>query len=357
MAIDDSFVLTHASGLHAVARKLDGMHKVAIRSAQDQGEDEQLVRLLAFNLIAICISVDDADVATHTAGLIAQTHPCRAIVVCADPQPDDSIEADLSFQRALSGAGVVNAEYVRLNVSGEPAYHLSSVVTPLLVPDIPVYLWLVGAPPLVQAFGHDAIAICERLVIDTGEYPHARRTLRTMSTELRNAGDEIGLADLAWARTQSWREVLAHAFEGSQTRELLHHITRVEVESCGGKPSTAGWLCAGWLSDRLNWGAGGPEVVVAAAEVDGVPEHELTAVRVTAASTEHRATITLERREQTLYSTIDIDGGHTTAQAMTLPAPDVAQLVGGLLEQGSDDPIYLRALHCAAGMVGEKASA
>jgi glucose-6-phosphate dehydrogenase assembly protein OpcA len=355
MAIDDSFVLTHASGLHAVARQLDGMHQGTIRTHNNE-DDAQAVRLLAFNLVAICISVDDADVATHTAGLISQTHPCRAIVVYADPQPEDSeanIEADLSFQRALSKTGTVNAEHVRLNVSGEPAYHLTSVVTPLLVPDIPVYLWLVGAPPLGQAFGHDAIAICERLVIDTGEYPHMNRTLRTMATELQNAGEEIGLADLAWARTQTWREVLAQTFEGAQMRELVHHITQVEVESCGPQPSTAGWLYAGWLSDRLSWDSDGPAVVVAAAEVDGVPEHELSAVRVTCVSADHRATVTLERREQTLYSTIDVDGGHTAAQAMTLPDPDVAQLVGSLLEEGSDDPMYLRALHHAAAMLSK----
>jgi len=350
--IDDSFVLTHASGLHAVARQLEGMHMGTIRAAGDN-EDPQAVRLLAFNLVAVCISVDDADIATHTAGLIAQSHPCRAIVVYADPQPADNIEADLSFQRALTKSGTVNAEHVRLNVSGEPAYHLTSVVTPLLVPDIPVYLWLVGAPPLGQAFGHDAIAICERLIIDSGEYPHVKSTLRTMSTELRNAGDEIGLADLSWARTQTWREVLAQSFEGPQMRELVDDINRVEVESSGPSPSAAGWLCAGWLSDRLGWNEGGPAVVAAAAEVDGVPEHELSAIRVSCQSAQHRATVTLERREDTLYCTIDVDGGHSAARAMTLNTPDIAQLVGSLLEEGSDDPMYLRALHRAADLASE----
>jgi glucose-6-phosphate dehydrogenase assembly protein OpcA len=350
MVIDDSFVLTHASGLHAVARQLEGMHLGSIRG--DSSKDgQQAVRLLAFNLVAICISVDDADVATHTAGLISQSHPCRAIVVYADPQPANNIEADLSFQRALTKTGAVNAEHVRLNVSGEPAYHLTSVVTPLLVPDIPVYLWLVGAPPLGQAFGHDAIAICERLIIDTGEYSHIEKTLRTMATELQNAGDEIGLADLSWARTLTWREVLAQSFEGPQMRELVHNITRVEVESSGDKPSAAGWLCAGWLSDRLGWSSdGGPTVVAAAAEVDGVPDHELSAIRVTCESAEHNATVTLERREDTLYSTINVDGGHSAAQAMTLHTPEVAQLVGSLLEEGYDDPMYMRALHRAADL-------
>jgi len=228
------------------------------------------------------------------------------------------------------------------------------VVTPLLVPDIPVYLWLVGAPPLDQAFGHDAIAICERLVIDTGEYSHVKRTLCTMSTELQNAGEEIGLADLSWARTQTWREVLAQSFEGQQMRELVQHITTVDVESSGPKPSAAGWLCAGWLSDRLGWNSeGGPTVVAAAAEVDGVPEHELSAIRVNCQSGEIRATVTLERREQTLYSTINVNGRQSTARAMTLNTPDVAQLVGSLLEEGSDDPMYLRALHRAADLASK----
>ena len=340
------FIVTHASGLHAVAHHLNRLHQETFRV--DGDGPQRSVRLSVLNLVAACITEEDADIAMQTVGNLAQSHPARAIIVIADPDnANEGIEADLSLQCVAIGDGQVCAEQVRLSVHGEAAYHLASVVTPLLVPDIPVYLWLVGSPPLRQAFGHDAIAICERLIIDSGGYPDVAQTMSMVAVALGQRGDAVGIADLAWERIRTWREHIAQVCDGPELTPFVHRIVQLDVECCGRQPSTQAWLLAGWFADRLSWDDAGPQVSATAAEVDGVPEHDLSAVRISCSDGDHHATVTVERREKTLYTTIAVDGGTSASRAMGLDSPEIVNLVGGLLEDSQSDPTYPGALRQA----------
>jgi glucose-6-phosphate dehydrogenase assembly protein OpcA len=340
--------VSHASGLHAVNRVLAQMHREMLRNGGIEGG---AVRLSVLNLVAACVDENSADMATQAVGRLGAKHPARAIIIVADPDGDDRIEADLSLQCSAIEAGQVCAEQVRLQVSGEAAYHLASVVTPLLVPDVPVYLWLIGAPPLRQAFGQDAVAICERLIIDSGEYDDPG-TLRMLSDELDAAGDAISLSDIAWERSRTWRLVIAQSFDGEEVRGFLRGITQVEVECSGDRVSAQAWLMGGWLASRLDrkGSADGRRVVATARAVDGIPDHDLVRVAMHCSAGGHDARVTVEQRGSALHSVIDVDGGITAERAVPVPELDTVDLVGRLLETSGEDSVYRAALRSAADL-------
>lgn len=340
--------VAHASGLHAVGRQLAAMHQELLRQS---GEEAREVRLSVLNLVAACTDVEAADVASQTVGLIAASHPARAIIIVADREGPAQIEADLSLQSAPTRHGEICAEQVRLTVGGEPARHLASVVTPLLVPDVPVYLWLVGAPPLEQAFGDEAIAICQRIIIDTGSYADAAAALRQVSDGMRRHQDGVALADLAWARTRRFRELVAQTFDSPETHRLMQHVTGIEVESSGRHPSSQAWLFAGWLASRLGWPEeGGPEVRVGVRGGHGLPRRALGAVMIHCDDGEHTGTVRLERDHDHISVAVHVEPGMSAERTLALSDPDTVHLVGGLLEEDTDDPIYPAALHRAAAM-------
>ena len=348
-AVGTSLQVSHASGLHAVNRVLAEMHREMLRSGGIEGS---AVRLSVLNLVAACVDVDSANMATQAVGRLGAKHPARAIIILADPEGPDQIEADLSLQCSAVDAGQVCAEQVRLQVGGEVAYHMASVVTPLLVPDIPVYLWLIGSPPLRQAFGQDAVAICERLIIDSGEYEDQAATLATLSDELGAVGDAISLCDVAWERTRTWRELLAQSFDGEEMRPFVHGITRVEVECSGDRISAQSWLIAGWLASRLDWpgSAEGPRVVAAAREDESVSGHNLVRIALHCRAGGHEALVMLERRKSALHSVIDVDGGLSAERAVPVPELDTIDLVGRLLEGSGEEPVYRAALRSAVSL-------
>ncbi len=339
--------VSHASGLHAVNRVLAELHREMLRAG---GMDGGVVRLSVLNLVAACVDVDSADLAAQAVGRLGAKHPARAIIILATPDGESTIEADLSLQCSAVDEGQVCSEQVRLQVGGEAAFHLASAVTPMLVPDIPVYLWLVGAPPLHQAFGQDAIAICERLIVDTGAYDDQAGTLRTLSGELDAAGDAVSLSDIAWERSRVWRTLLAQSFDGEEVRAFLRGIVGVDVECCGSRISAQAWLTAGWLSSRLGWpeSGDGPRVVAAARPVDGVTDHDLTRVAIRCRHDGHEATITLERRGSAVHTVIDVDGGIRAERAVPVREVETIDLVGSLLESSGDDPVYRSSLRRAA---------
>jgi glucose-6-phosphate dehydrogenase assembly protein OpcA len=344
--------VSHASGLHAVNRVLAEMHREMLRSGGIEGA---AVRLSVLNLVAACVDVESADMASQAVGRLGAKHPARAIIILADPDGADQIEADLSLQCSATDSGQVCAEQVRLLVGGEVACHLSSVVTPLLVPDIPVYLWLIGSPPLRQAFGQDAVAISERVIIDSGEYHDDAGTLRTLSEELHRVGDAISLSDVAWERSRTWRELIAQSFDGEEVRDFVHGISRVELECSGEHISAQTWLIAGWLASRLGWppAPDGPRVVAAARQAEEVADHDLVRVALHCRAGGHEALVTLDRRGSALYSIIDVDGGLTAERAVPIPEVDTVDLVGRLLESSGEDPVYRAALRSAAALSAE----
>ena len=320
------------------------MHRDMLRGA---GADGGVVRLSVLNLVCACVDIDRAELASRAVGRVGESHPLRAIIVLAEPDNPTGIEADLSLQCSIAGGGQVCAEQVRLNVGGEPTFHLASLVTPLLVPDTPVYLWLVDAPPIRQAFGSDAIAICERIIIDSGAYDDAADTLRMLADELRSSGDAVAMSDMAWERTVMWRVLLAQSFDGEGMRPYLRTIDSVDVECSGDHVSAQGWLLAGWMASRLQWQQA-PHIVARGRPTTDVDDHDLLRVVLRCRHDSTVATVTLERRDSALHVAIDIDGGMRAQQTVPYERPETVDMVSGMLESTDDDVVYRQSLTAAA---------
>ena len=335
---------THASGLRAVERELATMHRELLRAS---GAEPGALRLPLLTLVAACIDDADVAVATGTIEAIAEHHTLRAIILVAHPDDDVSIEADVALHCSIAGAGQVCAEQVHLVVNGEPAFHLASVVTPLLVPDKPVFLWLIGAPPVRQALSSDAIAICERLILDSGAYPDAISTITQLAGELGGKEDLVDVADLAWERLHDWRGLVASCFEGEELSGFQRGIRAVEVESCGAAPSTQAWLLAGWLGSRLSWPEP-PALDVTVREVEDVELHDLTRVVLRCTRGDTDATITCARRADTLTADIDVHDGPHVQRAVPFSPGDTVRMVTRLLEGSPGTRQWHRALVAAA---------
>jgi len=338
---------THASGLHSIERELAALHREMLNVGR---EEERSIRLSVLTLIALCPDAQGADLAVDTIEYLAQTHPARAIIVVADPAGDDHIEADLALLCSPVAEGQICAEQVRLALSGGPALHLASAITPLLVPDVPVYLWLVGAAALNGTFADDARDLQARVILDSDAYDDPRLTISTLAAQLER-DPRMTLADIAWARGRRWREHIAQAFDGMHVRPFARSINRVEVETGGTHPSLLGWLTAGWLVSRLRRDDGSsPLVVVSSTPTSDVGPDELWAVRLYATNDAHRATISVVRPDANIHTWIHIDGAVAGSRTVPYRAPNLRRLVGALLEETPNDPAYREAVRDGAAL-------
>jgi glucose-6-phosphate dehydrogenase assembly protein OpcA len=340
--------MAHASGLHGVERSLDALHDEMLRSAAD---DAGHVRLSVLNVVAACVDDRAAELAIDVLTSIGARHPARVIVIRAYPDAaDTAIEADVSLQRTPVGGHDVYTELMHLTVKGEPSFHLSSIVAPLLIPEIPTDLWVVGAPRLVQAFSDDAVTLCDRIILDSGAYPSPAEPLGRIAAEFERRGSSLMIGDFAWERTRIWRELIAQAFEVPGAVQWLAHVRELRLEVSGDHVPAQGWLLAGWFASRLRWQQGAEPVSVHTLDDGDGGEAVLRSVRIRLSRGSVERAVALVVHRELLRVSSDL-GGVEVSRTVPHSEPSVTSLMSRLMDESREDPIYPEAVTRAVALI------
>ena len=168
---------------------------------------------------------------------LAERHPSRTIVLVPDPD-DDGLEASVEVQCFPVGEGrEICTETIRIRLGGTAATVPASVVQPLLIPDLPVFLRWRGLPPFGEDHFEGLVEVVDRLIVDSTEWPD----LPASYTQLAPTFDRVVVSDIAWARTSRWRPQLASLWPG------IADVRRLRVKGTAAQAH----LLAGWLRARL----------------------------------------------------------------------------------------------------------
>jgi glucose-6-phosphate dehydrogenase assembly protein OpcA len=182
---------------------------------------------------------DWQEAALETLAGLAERHPSRAIILFPDPSAPDGLDARATML-AYSLAGTrrhVAAEVVELKLRGRRASVPASIVLPLLIPDLPVFVRWRGQPPFGSPELEQLVDLADRFVVDSSEWPDLPEAYGRLAALF----DRIMCSDIAWRRTASVRRALAAQWPGIAEAQ--------EVRVAAG-PAEA-LLLQGWLRSRL----------------------------------------------------------------------------------------------------------
>jgi glucose-6-phosphate dehydrogenase assembly protein OpcA len=216
------------------------------------------------NLVVHADEDGEAKRASEAMASLAIRHPSRTLLLVTAPDDAvDGLDATIRTQRARGPGGQSHLcfEEVRLLARGATALHLASVVEPLLMSNLPAYLWWLGRPP---SFYDPLLALCDRLIVDSAEFPDALTGLAALAASAAAGDRELEVGDLGWRRIAPWCQLIAQFFDPPDARPYLHQIHHVSVEYAStpsGVVSAAPLLLVGWLAARLDWE---PETAAAA---------------------------------------------------------------------------------------------
>lgn len=208
------------TSVSAIARRLVTMRQESGVSA--------LGRVLTL-VIAADRSVGESTI--EAANDASNEHPMRVIVIIVEEGDDARLDAEIRV-----GADAGASEVVVLRAHGAAASGIESLVTGLLLPDAPVFVWWPSDfphPPGAHPLGR----IAQRRITDSDANGN--------SLEPLIAGYTPGDTDLAWTRITRWREYLAAILD----QPPFDPVTSVEVEGCAGGASCE--LLAAWLELSL----------------------------------------------------------------------------------------------------------
>jgi len=243
----------------AVERELARLRRMAGAHAKEQGHT--VARAAVLNLVVYVDRDIHARRAAVTTSRLSDRHPSRLIVVYGDREREG---ADIAVQLHChvprpDESSHVYYEQILVRVRGDADDRMASVVIPMLVPDLPVFLWWTGTPPQDARRFDDLVAVADRLIVDSADFARPDRTLPLIADLARShPARRFGITDLNWTRLTPWRELVAAFFDVDAWRPCLDAVVGVRVGfgvDADGRdihPSQA-LLLVGWLASRLGW--------------------------------------------------------------------------------------------------------
>ena len=373
VVIDTSVWGARQSGVAALERELARLRRVQSAHALELGRP--IARASVLNLVVYAEREVHARRAARSIADLALRHPSRAIVVLADRDRREGVERRIEMHCHLpiaDGARQVCYEQILVRASGDVDDRLGSAVIPLLVPDLPVFLWWTGTPPLgARSFG-DLLRLTDRLIVDSADFARPELTLPIIARVSEAARGRFGLTDLNWTRLTPWREIATSFFDVPSWRVFLDGITglrvgfAVDMDGRDIHPSQA-LLFVGWLASRLGWRplemlapseAGG--LLFAIARPDGarimvrvrprfergLDEGDVSGIRIQAAAERQRAEFVVKRQPDPAHqtATVLLNGERRWERTMPLPSPAIVELIGEELSILGSDRTYEEAL-------------
>jgi hypothetical protein len=169
---------------------------------------------------------------------LAERHPSRTLVLVPRPDDEDGLDASVEVACFPVGQGrQVCTETIRIRLCGKTSLAPESVVQPLFLPDLPVFLRWRGTPPFGDRAFERLLGVTDRLIVDSTEWPK----LPTPYERLAETFERVVVSDIAWARTSRWRAQLATLWPD------IADVRQIRVVGTAAQAH----LLAGWLRSRL----------------------------------------------------------------------------------------------------------
>ena len=182
--------------------------------------------------------------ARETLAGLAERHPSRTILLFPEDAEQSGLDAQVSLECfVLPGMERhVCWEVIELTLKGDAAHAPGSIVAPLVLPDLPVFLRWRGRPAFGAPELEQLVDLADRLVVDSAEWPDVPDAY----AQLSKLFERVAVSDIAWSRTEAWRRAVADAWPD---------VPR----TVAGPPAEAA-LVAGWLRSRAGAEVRGEDV-------------------------------------------------------------------------------------------------
>jgi len=183
---------------------------------------------------------------------IAAQNPCRIITLCPEIGGTENVTAQVSAYCPIqkSGlSGMVCCEYITLRGSKEAIHRVGDLVSSLMIPDLPRFVWWKATPNPEQELFQKLARKSHCLILDSSYFSDPESEFLKMNELVE---EETYVADLNWHRLSIWQELTAAAYDPPERRESLVDIDRVTIDYEKGNAAQA-FLFLGWLASRLGW--------------------------------------------------------------------------------------------------------
>jgi glucose-6-phosphate dehydrogenase assembly protein OpcA len=221
-------------------------------------ETTNVARACLFNLILFTWKNSRTPYIEKIAQKVVEKFPARVIFVAVDRETTQNfLKTEVSILSSSKGEFDVSCDYIHIETGGNDTQKVPFLLLPHILPDLPVYLlWgqdLCHQDPLFLALK----TFANRLIFDSETTDNLPKFASRLLEQHHTIGSDI--ADLNWARMESWRELFSIAFH---SKEKLAQVTRAKKISLTYNSKGTAFFChthiqalylQAWLSCQLGW--------------------------------------------------------------------------------------------------------
>jgi glucose-6-phosphate dehydrogenase assembly protein OpcA len=231
--------------------------------APSPDDEAAVLRARAANLL---VFVTNEQALNEVEGMLEEltaVHPSRVLTMCGDrvaaDRDIDMYVAAFGQKDKHAGPQRLCCEHVTLRAQGKFVPELPSAALPLLVSDLPTFLWWRSVVDGSQKVFSNLLHASDRLIVDSVEFAKPVAELLAIDEIFQQDYETpVGISDLNWARLTSWRGLLADFYDVSAYRAPLEAIDNVRISYVAPQADATAiapqaLLMGGWLASRLQW--------------------------------------------------------------------------------------------------------
>lgn len=223
----------------------------------EKEKQSNTVRASLFNLVIYTQDTDRVPYLTHLIKSLIKKFPCRILFIKESDSKEDLLNTSVSALKPEGNDDGFFCEHIHFEVSPSTRERISYLVTPHIIPNLPVYTVFAADPTKdVSPTTLKLDSLSTRVIFDS-EYMEHMSKFSSYITSLHNEETDIG--DLNWARFSSWRSVFANVFSNKQKQKILASADEITIKynprsttSFHHTKIQATYL-QGWIATNMYW--------------------------------------------------------------------------------------------------------
>lgn len=227
-----------------------------------------IMRANTLNLLAVAQNPRDAVLIAATVSRLRDFLPSRTIILLSrdaweSEDPDNKIfdvHVELKEQQRHDGKSGLHFETITISADRDEFGEMASLVSPLIVAELPDFLWWPGSHFARNALFEDLLMVVDRVIVDSAQLGRDASGVAAMKDLIDEDEDSSAplVGDFTWLRLEPWRQLIAQFFDPPDVQQSLATIEQVtisyaDIRSDGSSGFASALLTVGWLASRLDW--------------------------------------------------------------------------------------------------------
>ncbi len=223
-------------------------------------ENKNKIRASLFNIIFFTKKSPRDDYVRKISSKLIEKFPARIFFISLDPtSKENTLKTAVSVMSTEQGEYSITCDLIEMFAQGNGEQQVPFILLPHIIPDLPVFLVWEEDPALENPLCNELKGFATRIIFDSESTEDLCRFSKAVIKIQSSTNCEI--ADLNWARLETWRDLLSATFSTPEKIEQLQNTKSITItynaqetpSFCHTKIQSI-YLQA-WLAGRMGWTA------------------------------------------------------------------------------------------------------